>query len=117
MPKKSKKVKLNLDERLSESKHQATSMFLPQAVHRKLDLLADLTQDIGASRAHIIGMLISEAELDEASLESRILAYKKKKVRDVIPDRPSASEETHDRGVVVVERRGPGRPRRRAGQP
>lgn len=108
MSKKSKTVELNLDERLRDSRPQATSMNLPLPVHRKLELLADLATDIGASRADVIGTLIAEADLDE-SLEGRILAYKKLTVRDVLkPDEPLADN------VVSIETRGPGRPRRGA---
>jgi hypothetical protein len=105
-------VKLRRDERLRDSKFQATSMSLPLAIHRRLDLLAELMRDLNPSRADIIGMLIAEAELDEERLEERLFAYKKLKVDDVVPH-------TDDRGgenVVAFPKRRPGRPKRRSDQ-
>jgi len=109
MAKKSKTIELKAHERLRESRTQATSMTLPLAVHRKLEMLADLAQDVGASRADIIGTLIAEAELSE-SLEGRILAYKKLTVGDVLgPDEPGDRAADN---VISIEKHGPGRPRR-----
>lgn len=86
-------------------------MTLPLAVHRKLELLADLAQDVGASRADVIGTLIAEAELGE-DLEARILAYRKLRVGDVLgPDEPSDAVAEN---VFSIETHGPGRPRRNA---
>lgn len=111
MAKKTKTVELDLSERLRDSRTQSTSMTLPLAVHRKLELLADLATDIGASRADVIGTLIAEAELDEG-LEARILAYRKLTVGDVLhPDEP---DRRLGENVISIETRGPGRPRRGA---
>lgn len=109
MAEKPKIIELKERERLRDSRTQATSMSLPLAIHRKLELLAELGQDIGASRADVIGTLIAEAELDEG-LEARILAYKKLEVGDVL-----GSDEPGDRSednVISIQMRSPGRPRR-----
>jgi len=100
-------VTLPRSERLRDSVRRATSMSLPLAVHRKLDLLAEEATDVSATRAEIIAMLIAEAEVDAASLEQRIVAYRKKKVGDVLPG-PGQDPN------VVVPLRPPGRPRHSA---
>lgn len=112
MTKKRKTVELNLNERLRDSRTQATSMTLPLAVHHKLELLAELAKDINASRADVIGALIAEADLDDA-LEARILAYRKLTVRDVL--KPDELDRELGDNVISIETRGPGRPRRDAG--
>jgi len=108
---KPKTIELSPYERLRDSRTQATSMTMPLAVLRKLELLADLAQDIGASRADVIATLIAEAELAD-DLEARILAYKKLKVGDVLgPDKPDGHSADN---VISIEAPGPGRPRRGA---
>jgi hypothetical protein len=99
-------VKLPLNERLRDSRRQATSLSLPFAVHHRLDLLAELGTDVHAARAEIIGMLIANADLDADEIERKVLTYRKMRVAEVVPA-PDA-----DGGAEVIElpRRGPGRP-------
>jgi hypothetical protein len=89
-------------------------MTLPQAIHRRLDLLAELAADVNASRAEIIAMLISEADLDGASLERRVIAYRKKTVGDVLPTADGLSDAEVAENVVTFPVRQPGRPRVRS---
>jgi hypothetical protein len=107
MPKNSPTITLARDERLRDSRRQATSMSLPLAVHHRLDLLADLAVDVNASRAEIIAMLISEADLDVPTLERLVLAYRKKTVGDVVPARAGDGEAEN---VISLAPRQPGRP-------
>src|SRR5215217_8681458 len=86
-------VVLSRGERLRDSKRQPTSMALPLAVHHRLDLLSESAEDVGATRADLVGMLIAEADLDTEELERAILRYRKLTVGDVIPDDPSAGRE------------------------
>jgi hypothetical protein len=81
-------------------------MSLPLAIHHRLDLLADSAEDVAATRAEIIGMLIASASLDPDKLESDILRYRKLTAADVVPSEADGSN------VVSIERRGPGRPSR-----
>jgi hypothetical protein len=109
-------VTLPLGGRLRDSTQQATSMSLPIAVLHRLDLLRAAAADANATRAEIIGMLISEAGIEPDELESQILAYRKKTVGDVIPakqDERPVEVERHN--VVVLPVRRPGRPRNTAG--
>jgi hypothetical protein len=116
MPKKPEIVELDLDEALFDSRKQATSMSLPLAIHYRLDVLADLAKRSGASRAEIIGMLISDADLDASELTQRIMVYRDKSVGEVVPvDSPESAEEREHANVVRFEKRTPGRPRRKAG--
>lgn len=108
-------ITLRLDERLRESKRQATSMSLPFAVHHRLDLIAGLAADVNASRAEIIGMFIAEAELDAQKLEERVLAYRKMLVADVVPHAPQEASERSGGNVVELPVRPVGRPKRAAG--
>jgi hypothetical protein len=111
-------VVLSRGERLRDSRRQGTSMTLPLAVHHRLDLLTEAAEDTEPTRAEIIGMLISFAELDTERLERDVLRYRKLKVGDVVPDElDSESEpEPHDirelDNVVSIRKRGPGRPAR-----
>ena len=99
-------VRLQLEERLKQSERQATSMSLPVAIHHRLDLLAEAAEDVAATRAEIVGMLIANASLDAEGLENSILRYRKLTVGDVIPD------EGDGHNVISIRRRGPGRPTR-----
>ena len=90
-------------------------MSLPLAVLHRLDLLAEAAADASATRAEIIGMLISEAAVDSDELETRILAYRKKSVRQVIAPKPEDRQiKVADLNVVDLPVRTPGRPRKRA---
>jgi predicted DNA-binding protein len=118
-------VELDLDQELFESRREATSMQLPLAVHHRLDVLAERAKKTAASRAEIIGMLIAEADFSASAIEARISHYRNLSVRDVIPgmsDLPQdealaeGAEAVPGRGnVFAFERRGPGRPGRKAG--
>ncbi len=91
-------------------------MSLPMAVHHRLDVLADLAEDAGASRAEIVGMLVAEADLDPDALADAIVAYRRKRVGDIVPEQPAPAVPGEKRdNVVAFEKRGPGRPRRKAG--
>lgn len=112
MPNEREVVVVPRTERLRDSRRQATSMALPLAVHHRLDLLAECAEDVHATRAEIIGMLIARAGLDSDQLESAVLRYRKLKVGDVIPDERERSEEEHPLAadnVVSIVRHGPGR--------
>jgi hypothetical protein len=110
MSKKHSTVTLALDELLRESKRQTTSMSLPLPVHHRLDLLAELAVAVSATRAEIIGMLISEADLDGVQLEQRIVTYRKKTVGQVVPPKPGESRNGDDGNVVTLPVRHAGRP-------
>lgn len=117
MAKKPEIVELNLDQDLFDSEKRPTSMSLPLAIHHRLDHLAELANRTGASRAEIIGMLVSEAPLDAAEIRRRIMDYRDRTVGDVVPDDPSqhAVEDGERGNIVRFEKRSPGRPRREAG--
>jgi len=102
---------LSLDERLRDSKRQATSMAPPVAVHHRLDLMAQAAADVYATRAEIVGTLIALSDMDQADLERAVLAYRKSTVADVLPElaTPEGSN------VISIARRGPGRPGRAVG--
>jgi hypothetical protein len=102
-------VTLHLDELLRDSKRQATSMSLPLAVHYRLDVLAKLAAAVSATRAEIIGMLISESDLDAAWLESSIVSYRKSTVREVVPPHSRETKDA-DSNVIELPVRHPGRP-------
>jgi hypothetical protein len=87
-------------------------MTMPLAVHRKLDLLAGLSEDVAATRAEIVGMLIAQANPDVEELERSLLAYRKLTVGDVLPQAPGGGDGAGD--GVVVPLRPPGRPPHRA---
>lgn len=91
-------------------------MSLPFAVHHRLDLLAEAAKAAGATRAEIIGMLISGASLEPEELESAVLRYRKFKVGDVLPEEEPEPEQAVDPAeadnVISISRRGPGRPAR-----
>jgi hypothetical protein len=72
-----------------------------------LDLLAGLAVDVNASRAEIVARLISEADLDAATLERLVLAYRKKTVGDVLP---ATSGDGNAENVISLAPRKPGRP-------
>ncbi len=95
---------------LLESRAQPTSMSLPAAVHYRLGRLAELAAAAKASRAEIVAMLITEADLDARSLSRRILDYRELTVADVV-DPLALPQADPDRVVVPIVR--PGRPRRR----
>jgi hypothetical protein len=99
-------IQLSLDELLRDSKRQATSMSLPFAVHHRLDVLAGHAAAVKATRAEIIGMLIAEADLDAGRLERDIVAYRKRKVRDVVVTKPADAHSN----VIELPVRQPGRP-------
>jgi len=107
-------ITLSLDQRLRDSQRQATSMSLPLAVLHRLDLLAGAAADANATRAEIIGMLISEAAVDTEELEKQVLAYRKKSVRQVIPPKSDDRQiKVVGQNVVELPVRTPGRPRKR----
>jgi len=107
-------IALRRDERLRDSKRQATSMSLPLAIHHRLDLLADAAGDVNASRAELIGMLIAEAEPEAENVEKRVLAYRKMSVGDIVPDVRRETVKPVTAGTVVkLPVRRPGRPRKR----
>ncbi len=117
MAKKRELVVMGRDERLRDSRRQGTSMTLPLAVHHRLDLLTEASEDVEATRAEIIGMLIARAELDPEELELAILRYRKLTVGDVVPDetpdtRAQPEEPEIFDNVVSIQTRGPGRPAR-----
>jgi hypothetical protein len=115
MRKQPSTVTLPLDERLRDSRSQATSMSIPLAVHHRLDVMAHLATDLNATRAEIIAMLIARADLDVEQLEQAVLAYRKMTVGDVVPTKPGepSPEEVGDK-VVRLPVRAPGRPRQRS---
>jgi hypothetical protein len=95
-------------------------MSLPLAVHHRLDLLAEAAEDVGATRAELIGMLIAQSSLEPADLEPALLRYRKLLVGDVIPDerpRPFVAPEPGEGNVISISPRGPGRPARRDANP
>jgi hypothetical protein len=107
-------ITLRRDERLRDSKRQATSMSLPLAIHHRLDLLADASADVNANRAELIAMLIAESDLNPDDVEKRVLAYRKMSVGDVVPDEKPELIRPKDAGnVVKLPVRRPGRPRTR----
>lgn len=110
-------VTVQLDERVRDSRRRATSLMLPLAVHHRLDLLAELAADVNASRAELIAMLISEADLDGPTLERLVLAYRKKTVGDVVPPQAGASGEEQAENVVELQPRPVGRPPARSSSP
>lgn len=117
MSRKRELVVLSRDERLRDSRRQGTSMTLPLAVHHRLDLLTEAAEDVEATRAEIIGMLISRAELSRDDLELAVLRYRKLTVGDVIPEetpdpRTQVTEPEVLDNVVSIRTRGPGRPAR-----
>jgi predicted DNA-binding protein len=106
---------LPLDERLRDSRRQATSMSMPLAVHHRLDVLTGLATDVNATRAEIIAMLIAHADVDVEQLEKAVLAYRKMTVGDVVPTKPGEpSPEDAGDNVVKLPLRQPGRPRQRS---
>lgn len=113
MPKGRSTVSLQLDGRLRDSPMQTTTLSLPVAVHHRLDELANLATDVRASRAELVAMLVANAQLDAATLEERMLAYRRMRVRDVIPRSAGSPSEAN---VIELPFRRPGRPvQRRAG--
>lgn len=96
---------LSRSEGLRESQRQATSMALPLAVYRRLDLLAENAADVYASRSEIVGMLIAEASLKPEWVEQKLSHYRKLTVGDVLPD-----EGRGDENVISIAPRNPGRP-------
>lgn len=113
MAEPSETVRLSPAERLRDSEFQATSMSLPLAVHQRLTLLATAAEDVAPTRAEIVGMLIAKAELDADELESSLMAYRRKTVRDVLPS-PTQGQGRGDRetDVVQIAKPRPGRPRK-----
>ncbi len=105
MAKRKKDKVLSRNEGLRESERQATSMALPLAVYRRLDLLAENAADVYASRSEIVGMLIAEASLEPEWVEQKLSRYRKLKVGDLLPD-----EGDGDENVVSIATRAPGRP-------
>jgi hypothetical protein len=89
-------------------------MSLPVVVHHRLDVLAELAAATSATRAEIIGMLISGRDLDVNQLEVDILDYRKKTVGQVMPPRGGESVDPKDDNVVEFQVRRPGRPPRHA---
>jgi hypothetical protein len=108
MGKRRRKIDLTLDERLRDSERRPTSMSLPLALHHRLDVMAGQADDVSATRAELVGMLLAEASLDPEELEMAILKYRKLKVRDVLPEEETGSLDN----VVSFTKRGPGRPAR-----
>jgi hypothetical protein len=116
MPRDSDAVELSRAERLRDSKRKPTSMTLPLAIHHRLDVLAEAAQDVDATRAELIAMLIAEAEPNPEILERAVLRYRKLQVGDVIPEHPEPLDVTDTKdedNVVSILPRGPGRPAKR----
>lgn len=113
MAEPSETVRLSPAERLRDSALQATSMSLPLAVHQRLTLLVTAAEDVAPTRAEIVGMLIAKAELDPDELESSLMAYRRKTVRDVLPSpRQSDGRGSQETDVVQITKPRPGRPRK-----
>jgi hypothetical protein len=106
-------VRLNVELPLIDSERRGTSMQLPVAIQRRLDVMASLAKRAKASRAEIVAMLIAEADLDATSISTRIMDYRDLRVADVLPP-----GDVHDKSgggkVVELPVRGPGRPGRSA---
>lgn len=115
MPKRPKTVSVTLGDRLHDAPRQATSMSLPVPVHHRLDVIAERLQTVGATRADIVGMLLTEVDVDDDErLVQQWVEYKRMRVRDALPPRP-AERAAGDDNVVELPRRSPGRPRKSAG--
>ena len=119
MSKQKKIVELDLDQRVRDSEAPATSVQLPLAVHRRLDVLAGLAENVAATRKEIIGMLIADSSLDRKELQDHVVAYREKTNGQVIPEPPDEPDQGSSApagpNVVRFEKRGAGRPRREAG--
>lgn len=114
MPKENEIIELIPDQRIRETKAPATSVQLPLAVHRRLDVLAQLADNVAASRKEIIGMLIADADLDRETLQGKIVAYRGKTNAQVIPDVLEEPSTGGDGKLLRFEKRGRGRPRQEA---
>src|ERR1700733_9683814 len=106
--------RLVMSELVRKSEKRATSVGLPVVIHHRLDVLAQSGEVIAASRAEIIGMLISKADFDAKRLSADIIAYREKTVGEVIPPDIGAPASSEDDNVVELRRRRPGRPPRNA---
>jgi hypothetical protein len=107
-------VRLAAGELVRKSEKRATSMSLPVVVHHRLDALAELAEPLGASRAEIIGMLISTTDFDAERLEADIVAYRRMTVGRLLPPDTGAPTSPEDDKVVELPMRRPGRPPRNA---
>lgn len=113
MPKSKPPIEISLDSLLRDSPRQATSMELPLALSYRLDAINELLGAFKPSRAEIIGMLIASARLDAEELEDAYIAYRKLRIREVLPlpkpeptDHPVADNDK----VIQLHPRTPGRP-------
>jgi hypothetical protein len=97
---KQRKLRVSTASRVADAERQVTSMALPAPVHWRLDEIVRLAGDVRPTRAEVVAMLISQAELDSAELEQRILRYRKTTVGELVG--------TTDEDVVVPIH-GPGR--------
>lgn|GEM_PF-3225372 len=107
-------VRLTTNTLVRHSEKRATSMSLPVVVHHRLDVLAELAAATSATRAEIIGMLISRRDLDVDQLEADVLDYRKKTVGQVMPPKDGESVDPKGDNVVELQVRPPGRPPRHA---
>lgn len=116
MAKKPEIVSLPRDARARDAGRQSTSMSLPLAIYRRLDMLAEAAEGVEASRADIVAMLIAFADLDGDRLERQIIDYRKLTVGQVLPDGPDEPDERDDEvaepNVISFAKRKPGRPAR-----
>lgn len=78
-------------------------------------MLAQLADNVAASRKEIIGMLIADADLDRQMLQDKIVAYRGKTNAQVIPDVLEEPDTGGDDNLIRFEKRGRGRPRQEAG--
>jgi len=112
MAEPSETVRLSPAERLRDSESQATSMSLPLAVHHRLTLLVTAAEDVAPTRAEIVGMLIAKAELDSDELESSLMAYRRKTVRDILPSPTQSDDRGGQETDLHITKPRPGRPRK-----
>ncbi len=104
-------IEINLDSLLRDSPRQATSMELPLALSYRVDAINELLGAFKPSRAEIIGMLIASARLDANELEDAYIAYRKLRIRQVLPEpEPTDHLATNDDKVIHLRPRTPGRP-------
>jgi hypothetical protein len=115
MPKSKPPIEISLDSLLRDSPRQATSMELPLALSYRLDAVNELLGAFKPSRAEIIGMLIASARLDAKELEEAYIAYRKLRIREVLPlpkpeSEPTDHPVTDNDKVIQLHPRTPGRP-------
>jgi hypothetical protein len=109
MAKSKPPIEISPDSLLRDSPRQATSMALPLALSYRLDAINEVLGAFKPSRAEIIGMLIASARLDANELEDAYIAYRKLRIREVLPE-PTDHPTTDDDKVIHLYPRTPGRP-------